>query len=464
MPISATTVWEVRTAGNDTNGGGYSSGGTDWSQQDSPQYSVTDGVTNGSTTITSATAAFGTDVVGNVMYVQGGTGAVVAGWYQIISRTNATTIVVDRSTGLTSGTGVTLRIGGALASPGQCCAVAVSENSVWLRSGTYLITSTTSNIAGGRVLLPSGVRLLGYGTTRADYTGTRPVLQASGIATTTLATFTNPCNGGVFRFLTLDGNSLTSIRGAANAGGSANSCRVHDCRFVNCTNGGVDITVAGNSVSNCYAENCSGNPAFNAPSVSNCIATANTNAGFGHNLSASGQVYTNCISYNNTTANGIGFHSNNGQDSYINCTAFGNASDGFKDNGGSANGCYFQNCVSYGNSGFGYNMVTSTLGNLFLSCAAGSNTAGATPSSTRYILIPALIALTADPFVNTAGGNFALNNTAGGGAALRAVGMPGVFPAGLTTGYLDIGAAQHQDSGSGGGIMAGRNWTGGYNG
>lgn len=107
MPIGAACVWEVRTTGNDTNGGGYAGGGTDWSQQDAAQYSVTDGVTAGTTTITSATANFGTDVVGNVMYVQGGSGSITAGWYQIVSRTNSTTIVVDRSTGLTAGTGVT---------------------------------------------------------------------------------------------------------------------------------------------------------------------------------------------------------------------------------------------------------------------------------------------------------------------------------------------------------------------
>jgi hypothetical protein len=58
--------------------------------------------------------------------------------------------------------------------------------------------------------------------------------------------------------------------------------------------------------------------------------------------------------------------------------------------------------------------------------------------------------LTADPFTNAAGGDFSLNNTAGGGALLRATGYPGVFPGGTTTGYLDIGAAQHQlGSGSG---------------
>jgi hexulose-6-phosphate isomerase len=33
MAIAAATIWEVRTGGAETNGGGYSSGGTDYSQQ-----------------------------------------------------------------------------------------------------------------------------------------------------------------------------------------------------------------------------------------------------------------------------------------------------------------------------------------------------------------------------------------------------------------------------------------------
>jgi hypothetical protein len=50
------------------------------------------------------------------------------------------------------------------------------------------------------------------------------------------------------------------------------------------------------------------------------------------------------------------------------------------------------------------------------------------------------ITLTVSPFNNPSGGDFTLNNTAGGGAALKAAGFPGLTPAG--TGYLDIGALQ----------------------
>jgi hypothetical protein len=52
------------------------------------------------------------------------------------------------------------------------------------------------------------------------------------------------------------------------------------------------------------------------------------------------------------------------------------------------------------------------------------------------------VALTAKPFTNSAGGDFSLNSTAGGGAACKGVGWPGIFPGGTTTGNIDVGAVQ----------------------
>jgi len=46
-----------------------------------------------------------------------------------------------------------------------------------------------------------------------------------------------------------------------------------------------------------------------------------------------------------------------------------------------------------------------------------------------------------------------LNSTTSQGASLRAGADPSSFPGGLTSNYRDIGAAQHQDSGSGGGVI-----------
>ena len=56
--ISNDTVFEVRTDGSDTNGGGFVTGasGTNWTLQAAAQYAVTDAVTAG--VATSATANF----------------------------------------------------------------------------------------------------------------------------------------------------------------------------------------------------------------------------------------------------------------------------------------------------------------------------------------------------------------------------------------------------------------------
>jgi hypothetical protein len=54
------------------------------------------------------------------------------------------------------------------------------------------------------------------------------------------------------------------------------------------------------------------------------------------------------------------------------------------------------------------------------------------------------VTLSVSPYTSL-GTDFSLNNTAGGGAACRGAGVPGVSPAG--TGFIDIGALQHQDAG-----------------
>jgi hypothetical protein len=61
-----------------------------------------------------------------------------------------------------------------------------------------------------------------------------------------------------------------------------------------------------------------------------------------------------------------------------------------------------------------------------------------------------MVVLSADPFVNSAAGNFNLNTTSGGGADCRAAGFPGDMD-GTNIGFRDIGALQHEDSGGGGG-------------
>jgi len=459
MALAATVVLELRTTGSDTNGGGFKPGasGTDWSQQDSPQYSVTDGVTAGTTTITSATANFGTDVVGNVMYVEGGTGSVVADWYEITSRTNSSTIVVDRSTGLTSGTGVTLKIGGALASPGQASAVAnkTAGIDVWQKAGTYTLTSSTANIAGGRVNLTAGganaanvTKWEGYQTTRGDR-GTRPVISAGAVTSVTL--FTVAQLSVVVDNIIFDGNSGASTTGFSVVSSRGSAQRLH---VQNTTVKGLNIE-GGCFAYRCTATGCSGTSAFYmgvgsgqvimdceaygntthgfngealSYSVIRCISSANTGTTDGFNISSTGVTIESCVAYGN------GRHGFNfaplGTIGVTNCIAEGNTNTGFKAASVGQN-IFLQNCAAYNNTTANYD--TTNLPNR-TDCLTGS----------------------ASYFTNPGSGDFSLNNTADGGAAARATGTPGVMPRGTTTGYRDIGVAQHQDAGgSGGGDLFG---------
>lgn len=430
MALSALTVLEVRTGGSDTNGGGFVTGatGTDWSLQNAAQYAVTDGVTAGTTTITSLTAAFGTDVVGNLIYVQGGTGAVVAGWYQIISRTNATTIVVDRATGLTAGTGVTLNIGGALLSPAVADSIATVAGMIKFlkyNASAFVITSASSNVAGG-VMTPSNSTITcGYDTTRSltNTDANRPTIQInSGLSTTVMFNTNTP----TVLNLVLDGNGQTSSRCSSLQG------TFYNCTFKNFTN---SVLTNGRAVF-CLITGCSTVTAMSAGACLFCEATGNTVTPFSN-------CETNwCISYANTGASTDGFNPGTASSCSHNCNAYGNGRDGFRSAG---TGMLFTNCISEGNTGFGFNQ--STTGTLILrNCASYNNTSGRNNTATLPIVDFGAIIGSGSFFANAAGGDFSLNNAAGGGALARAGVFPVTFPSGLTATFLDAGAAQHQDS------------------
>jgi len=74
------------------------------------------------------------------------------------------------------------------------------------------------------------------------------------------------------------------------------------------------------------------------------------------------------------------------------------------------------------------------------------------------------VSLTANPFTSAGTGDYSLNSTAGGGAACKGAGFPGVFPGGLSTGHADIGAVQSGGGGSVGGMLVHSGMTGGMRG
>jgi hypothetical protein len=436
MAISASQVLEIRFGGSDTNGGGFKTGasGTDWSQQNNAQYAVTDGVTNGTTTITSATANWGTDVVGNLIYVAGGTGSITAGWYEVTSRTSSTAIVVDRSTGLTAGTGVTLNLGGALATPGQAAAILnASGQKAWWKYSASTFTMTTSTAGpAGPISLASGLALVleGYDVTRGDRTGNRPKASWGSIGDPGSLKYMATAVGGakqVFANIAMDANSTNNVSCF-----SLNTSRISaiDCQALNATGSGTTGFTCQTSLIRCYALNCL--TGFSGLcTTADCQASACT-TGF------SGMAA--CVHCLATACSTAGF--SNGGNGYVldHCTADSCGTNGFAVSGGIG---HLTSCLATNTTTTGFALGTNVAA--LSNCAAYKN--GANTSGTALIN-EAFITLTADPYVNKVGGDFRPNTTAGGGAALRGVGI-GVYG---QTDNSDIGAVQHTDPSGTGGI------------
>jgi hypothetical protein len=349
------------------------------------------------------------------------------------------TIYVNSTTGNdTTGTGAA---GAPFASPGKAASVAVSNDVIEIASGTYLITTTTKNVPGGRVSPASGVIMRGVGPTR-------PILRASGVSSFTILSSPNPSEKILFEFLELDGDGLSNVHGYMSEGGSVKFTQIIDCVFRNLSKA-VAEAQTDTSIVRCFATNCTGSETFvtnaNATYV-DCVSYNNGGSGFG---GPNGQSrFVRCIASHN---GGSGFQFNNNNNGIsVNCVSYKNAVHGFSSEGGSALGQVLLDGIGYGNTHWGLatesNNISTTLG-----LATGSNGSGAYNSNSTKGILKNHIALSADPFtdgdrvltsVEDAHEAFSLNNVSGGGALLRGAGY---------LSHLDMGAVQSESgSGSGG--------------
>lgn len=456
MTISANAVIEVRQGGSDTNGGGFVTGasGTDWSQQNAAQYSKTDGVANGTTTFTSTTAAFGTDVVGNLIYIAGGTGTLTGNWYEITARASSTSITLDRSPG--TSTGCTFNIGGALASPGQGSFILNSANQpgqimyIKYSATPYTITSATANVSGGCISPGnnSGQFVVGYDTTRALYTPfqNRPTLQlGSGVSSANIAGGQNIVYS--LQSVILDCNGQTSSRAAYQSG------EFHYVKVMNFTLAGIKQNINSGVAFLCEATGAqTTGDAISVQHAIYCTAHDNVLTSTAWAAIVAGLSCVGCIAYNNTGGGFAGPSFQGLSSLYSNCTAYGNSSYGFSC--WNTVGGTFVNCIAEGNGTYGFHCNSGKTS--LVNCAAYNNTSGRKTASSGFYIDATPINGSGSFFVNAAGGNFALNNTAGAGASVRAVSLPATQFNELTStlNYLDLGAVQHQDAGGSSGPIA----------
>lgn len=129
-----------------------------------------------------------------------------------------------------------------------------------------------------------------------------------------------------------------------------------------------------------------------------------------------------------------------------NCVVANNVSGGIYDLSTNTSILILLNNIIYGNGGYGLSTTSSAEKRnkwYVRNNAFGLNTSG--PYNSNISAGLGEISLTADPFVDALNGNFAINNSLGGGGLLRATAFPNLYLGDLTPQYRDIGAAQHYE-------------------
>lgn len=463
LPVGST--WEVRpTVGTNTNGGGFVLGasGTDMSQFNNKNaaacsscqsatinISTTDAVANGTTTVTSATGNFSAAIVGNILNFSGGTGSLASGWYQVVTFTNSTTIVLDRA--IAAGTGITMNIGGALSTIAQAVTNKVQGNTIYVKAtGAYTVTTTQNLVAGDGGTGDTATTFIGYTSTRTD---NGQVTWTTATDSVDLITFAVANNFAFYNFAFTNtagtkGNGITAGTSGANG-----NLQLYNCGF-----DGFNIAVNGPFVGsfswepllmvNGVVKNSVSHGILNGYNLVLRGSFIHDNGGMGVKFDNTGDNQQSAtISHNifyNNVSDGVGTDGGtSGTNQFVDISnnAFvANGGNGVNLNGQGASGFYYTNNIFDSNGAFGVN-TNAAMHVFMLNNAFRANASGKYPTNVKTTsAIGEVPALTGSPFVSV-GTNFALNSTAGAGAACKGAGFPGVLQAG-GTGSIDIGPLQ----------------------
>ena len=342
-----------------------------------------------------------------------------------------TTSGSDSNNGLTEGT--------AFATPGYAAGQATASGDIiYIKTGTYTLSTTTVNASGGPISIAHDVHVEGYQSTAGDRAA-RPVINAGTQAASYVVRFaspgylTNP--GNICRSVEVDGNSVATIGFDSQ---QAYTGLYENCLARNCTTGFQAATNNNQGFfANCTALDCSGN-GFSYGVCTMCLADSCNKGFFGS------RHYFNCIATGNTS-HGFDVAGTFPQQT-VRCIAYANGGSGFRQN---HEICFYSQCISMSNTQYGWSLGNSNSSPMTFDCADYGNTLGRhiSTSTTREVRP---INLTADPFTSASTGDFTLNNDAGGGAELRQIQLSGL--AGVN-GVFDVGAIDAVVTAGGGAVL-----------
>jgi len=361
---------------------GTPTGGTftiDYSQSDTAIATATDlTCTAASTTVSSASAAFTPVMVGNFMHPTAltGTGALV-GWYEIVSYTSATSLVLDRTptNGVNNITAGTYYVGGAgrlNALEDAMFEILPAGAKLWTKVGTYSLSAAIS-VAAANGTADNPIMWMAYTTIPGDFIvgSTRPLINfgaASGFTPNVYTItynmeFTTTGNNAVagsqtsvwYLFCKATNTSTTANRSAWNTlsflyfcegicqngyafahGSSGATIRVHGCYFHD-SSVGMNLNSTTSKISKTVIANCrtagirqASNAASAAYSIEECTfyGRASTPTGIGIDLTVA--AAGNYFFFNNIfsgLATGINCAAANGSVMGMNNCFYNNTTD-----------------------------------------------------------------------------------------------------------------------------------------
>lgn len=433
--------------------------GLDYSQQDAKNANGgSDGssvlaAATGTTTITCSDCSLTHDIIGNVVYFSGGTGSIAAQRRAVTGWTNSTTMTID--TAIAASTGMTLNIGGALATMDETLGARgmIASNVVWWKHGTDISTSSalTSTVGGS---------IFGYNSTRGDLNGVigssnRPKLTFSGTSAFAMTMSTATWR---LRNFVIDASSGA---GASGLKANASTDFLYNITVKNYDTTGIQVGGAQSVCEYCEATGGTTNALEGIlMSSSAALIASYIHDGNGPGILTGSQSYL----FNNIVSNQAGATADgivlttpaNSPPIVVGNTVYNSGRHGINMTGTSQTPIMYDN-ILVNNAGFGIVFSSAQAaspfydGNAFYNNTSGarSNMDALTQAGSNFAYTNINdVTLSGVPFVSAGTGNFGLNATSGQGGALRDAGLPRAWPGSISAGYPDIGAVYHQDPGT----------------